>query len=320
VPPAAQSQPWPAKRAVLLVHGIGNAGPGDYTALVAAVKDALGPESARTAIYQLFYDQVNDWFVAKTGLAGKLTQAIETLREKIDDAELGLTLAEYVGDILWPIFDQNARAAVREVYLLQLAQMVADGINAGVPARRQQLSIISHSLGCFHTYEVLHHMALFPTHALQPASNEVVFENVVMMASPVQLIRTMADALGPLVPNKRWLYSARPEGLAIPSETTVTGETVASVRRWASITGELDPVGGFFFRSKADWAYMDVTGQESVVDSQHALSFATKQDLARALVAARRADGPPLVTPNDPHSWEAYVVRNAGRLQEWIAT
>jgi hypothetical protein len=318
VPPVVQSQPWPSTRAVLLVHGVGNAGPGDYDGLVDAVKRALGPASAQTAIYQLFYDQINDWFATKTGLAGTLSSAVDALTNKINDAELGVTLAEYMGDILWPVLDQNARAAVREIFIAQVARMVADGIDAGVPARRQRLSIVCHSLGCFHTYEALHHMALHSSFGVQPASNEVVFDNVICMASPVQLIRTVADAIGPLVPNKRWLYTSRGDRLTIPAETTLTGEPVKSVRRWASITGELDPIGGFFFRDKADWAYAEVEGQESVVDDQRALTFATKQELRQALLAARREDRPPLVTPNDPHSWEAYVARNQARLQQWI--
>jgi hypothetical protein len=318
VPPVVQSQPWPSTRAVLLVHGIGNAGKGDYDGLVDELKKALGPASAQTAIYLLLYDQINDWFTTKTGLANTLSSAVDTLAEKINDAELGVTMAEYMGDILWPVLDQNARAALRETYIAQVARMVADGIDSGVPARRQRLSIVCHSLGCFHTYEALHHMALFPSYGVQPASNEVVFDNVICMASPVQLIRSVANALGAMVPNKRWLYTSRGDRLTIPFEETLTGESVRSVRRWASITGELDPVGGYFFRDKADWAYMDIEGQESVIDDQRALTFATKADLRTVLLAARRDDRPPLVTPNDPHSWEAYVARNQARLQHWI--
>lgn len=320
MPNEPQSQPWPGKRAILLVHGIGNAGPGDYTSLVAAVKDALGAEAATTAIYQLFYDQINDWFATKTKLTDGISAAVQAVREKIDDAELAPTLADYMGDILWPVLSADARAAIRELYVAQLQRIVADGMDSGVPVRRQQLSIICHSLGCFHTYETLHHIALHPSLGLQPATHEVVFRNVIFMASPVQLIRSVAEAMGPLVPNKRWLYTARPEGLFIPTETSVTGVTLPSVKRWASITGELDPVGGFFFRSKAPWAYMDVDGQESFIDDQRALTFASKQDFVKAFASARRDQLPPLVTPNDPHSWDAYVTRNAARLNTWITT
>ena len=188
-----QSHQWPARRAVLLVHGIGNAKPGDYTQLVGEVNAALGAEAANTAIYQLWYDQVNDWFAAKTDLAHLISVAVKALADRIGDSEIGEVVAESAGDVLWPVLSANARAAAREAFLAQVKQMVQDGVASGVPARRQKLSIICHSLGCFHTYEALHHAALFPSHALQPATHEVVFDNVVFMASPVQLIRRGAS-------------------------------------------------------------------------------------------------------------------------------
>jgi hypothetical protein len=314
-----ESLQWPGKRAVLLVHGIGNAAPGDYRELRVHVETMLGPALETTAIYQLFYDQVNDWFKAKQGLGDLLKSAIAAVRGEVNDPEIGEVIADSLGDILWPVLLADARTAVREAYVAQLKQIVQDGVAAGVPARRQRLSIICHSLGCFHTYEALHHVALFPSHALQPATHEVRFDNVVFMASPVQLIRTVAGLLGPLVPNKRWLYAIQGDALSIPSETTVTGSTVKSVRRWASITGNLDPVGGHFFKVKAPWAYMDLKGQqESLIDDQAPLNITTKAQLAQALTAARRERQPPNITPSNPHSWENYVINNAAKLNEWI--
>src|SRR5206468_1563786 len=64
--PRVQSIPWKkgGKRAVLLVHGVGNAQVGDYADLVQQVATILGADAADTPIYMLYYDQVNDWFVA----------------------------------------------------------------------------------------------------------------------------------------------------------------------------------------------------------------------------------------------------------------
>ncbi len=311
---------WKSDRAVLLVHGIGNAAPGDYVELVEEVRAALGPAADTTAIYQLWYDQVNDWFSAKNQLGDLFQQALTAVSDRIADPELGPTLADMLGDILWPVLVTDARTAVREAYLLQLKQMVQDGVNSGYPARRQRLSIICHSLGCFHTYEVLHHAALYPSHQLQPATHAVVFENVIFMASPVQLIRTVADALGPLVPNKRWLYSTQGDALTIPSQAKTMGGVVRSVKRWVSITGALDPVGGYFFRHRADWAYMQVDGQEPpIVDAQHALNITSKAQLAAALRASLRDRQPPTITPTNPHSWEAYVSNHAAELRSWLA-
>lgn len=313
-----QSQRWPAKRAILLVHGIGNSKKGDYTELVVEVKKMLGAEAEKTAIYQLWYDVVNDWFAAKTQLSSLISSAKAALTGKIDDAELGETIADSIGDVLWPVLSANARAAAREAYIAQLKQLVKDGIDSGVPSRSQKVSIICHSLGCFHTYEALHHVALFPSHFLQPASHEVRFENVIFMASPVQMIRTVADLMGNLVPNKRWLYAVQGDKLTIPSETSAGGRVVPSVKRWVSITGDLDPVGGHFFRNKAPWAYMDVAGQVSLIDDQRVLvGITSKADLKRELAASLRERERPNITPTNPHSWEQYVIRNTSRLQEW---
>ena len=53
---------WPADRALLLVHGIGSARPGDYGALVAQLTNILAGQPKPYAIYVFYYDQVNDWF------------------------------------------------------------------------------------------------------------------------------------------------------------------------------------------------------------------------------------------------------------------
>jgi hypothetical protein len=316
-----QTLQWPAKRAILLVHGIGNAAKGDYVDLLAEVKTMLGEEADSFAIYQLWYDQVNDWFMGKTQLGDLLSKTIAALTDKIDDSEMGPAIAESMGDILWPVLSSDARAAVREAYLAQVKQMVLDGINAGVPARRQKLSIICHSLGCLHTYEALHHMVAMPNHGLHPVTNEVVWQNVVFMASPVQLIRTVSGAMGNLVPNKRWLYAVQGDALSVPSAATDAGRQIDAVKHWVSITGDLDPVGGFFFKNKADWAYMDCKDkQDSHVDDQSALNITSKKQLVKVVVDARREKQPPTVALNNPHSWENYVKHNATNLHTWLCS
>lgn len=312
-----QSLPWASDRAVVLVHGIGNAKPGDYQELKAGVEAALGPAAADTAIYQLFYDQVNDWFAAKSQLGTLLTQAVSALSGKIADPQVGDSIADTIGDVLWPVLVADARTAVREAYLAQLKQVVADGNAAGIRTRDQKLTIICHSLGCFHTYEVLHHASQTASHRLRPASEGVRFANVIFMASPVQLIRTVAEAMGSLVPNRRWLYAVQGDALSIPGETTTTGRRVSSVERWVSITGKLDPVGGWFFRDRADWASMQVDGQETFIDDQNAFNVRTKQEWANALKPVV-SGGQPKIQPANPHSWEVYVANHATQLRDWI--
>jgi len=315
----AQRKQWRGNRAVLLVHGIGNAAPGDYAIIADTVRDTIGADGSPVAVYQLYYDQVNDWFTSKNQLGALLTEATRILATRIDDPELGETLAELVGDVLWPVLLADARAAVREAYLLQLKRIVDDGVSAGIPARDQRLSIICHSLGCFHTYEALHHAALFPSHLLQPAAHGVRFENVIFMASPVQLIRTIADAMGNLVPNKRWLYTVQGDTLSIPRQAKLMGGEVLSVNNWVSITGNLDPVGGYFFRRRADWAYMKVPGETvAIVQSQDALDISTKAQLVDCFRACIREREPPKITPKDPHCWESYVNSHATQLRSWL--
>jgi hypothetical protein len=314
-----QRRQWPGHRALLLVHGIGNAHEGDYTDLLAHLEDALGDLTGEVAIYQLWYDQINDWFATKNNLGDLFTQAISALRREIDDDALGPTVADVLGDVLWPVLVSDARAAVREAYLLQLKAMVQDGMAAGIAPGDQRLSIICHSLGCFHTYEVLHHAACYPSHELQPATHGVRFENVIFMASPVMLIRSVAQAMGSLVPNRQWLYAIKDDALSVPGETDLFGEFVRSVDNWVSIIGNLDPVGGYFFRKPAPWAVMRVDGEPApIVIDQQALNINSKAELAARLKASLRDREPPMIAPNNPHSWEAYVDAEAQQIRRWL--
>lgn len=311
-------QDWPGESAILLVHGVGNAKRGDYGQLVAQVRAALGPEAQSFAVYRLMYDGINDWFAEKTQLATQLERALGFFSSRIDLPTVSNVMAEVVGDVLWPVLSQSARTVLREAYLAQLKQMVLDGIHAGVPARDQNLHIICHSLGCFHTYEALHAAAQFRSHALLPSTDQVRFRNVVFMASPVQLIRSVAESMGGLI-SKRWLATLDGDSLSVPGEVDlVTNEFIASIDRTVSIAGALDPVGGHFFRDKAAWAYMDIPGQESIIDSQDTLNINSPEELSQVLHSALREREPPDIRPNNPHSWSAYVDRHAEDIRQWF--
>ncbi len=318
MPFTPQSQTWSGKRAVLLVHGIGNSHPADSDATLQLVQSVLGAERDTVAVYQLFYDHFNDWMVEKTNASALLTAATQSLSAAIADPELNETVSEYIGDILWPVLSSNARAMVREAYLAQLKQMVQDGEAAGVPVRRQKLTIIAHSLGCFHTYEALQHAAKWSTHVLQPASHEVRFANVILMASPVQLIRTVAERMGSLVPNRRWLETVQGDALSIPQEQRTDKSVVLSTKQWISITGNLDPVGGHFFRSRAPWAYMDIAGQQSIVLQQNPTDVTNKAELLNRLRSSALSGSAPTVSPQDPHSWTSYITQQRDALRTWV--
>lgn len=317
--PEPQSQRWPGDRALLLVHGIGNARPGDYDGLVAQTRAALGTDAASVAIYVLYYDELDDWMAAKTRAAALVASLVGRLRARIDVHAVSDAIAEFAGDVVWPVLVADARLAVRAACLAQLQQVVLDGIAAHIPARRQHLSIMCHSLGCLHTYEALHAAAASTTDGLAPGTDGVVLDTVLCVASPVQMIRSVAHDLGALVPHPESLACLDAAGLRVPAEPVIGGEAVRSVRRWISLTGKLDPVGGWFFGRRADWAYTELDHQLSIIDEQRALDLETPADLARVLLAALRDGAPPRITAANPHDWSGYVARHTQDLRHWLA-
>jgi hypothetical protein len=138
------------------------------------------------------------------------------------------------------------------------------------------------------------------------------------MASPVQLIRTVGGRLGALVPQRESIRSLS-QPLSLPSQASVTTSKLVS-RRTISITGNLDPVGGFFFRENPDWSYMNLPGQEPFIDQQQLLQVdgSDAVSLTQILHAAIQDHGPPAIQPNNPHSWSAYVSRHTTDLATWL--
>jgi hypothetical protein len=218
----------------------------------------------------------------------------------------------------------DARLLIQADYIRTLQQMVKDGIAAGFPAADQIISIICHSLGCFQTYEILHRCAREPLEGLTPATHGVHFQNVIFMASPVQLIRTIAGGL-PLLP--KGLYCLQNAALHAPSQTStdLNGSTFEnySVRNWISIAGDLDPVGGHWLGKKLKSLYMDVpatnqfTGQQSYIDDERLFKIHTLKDWLAFIAdsAQKKSVGIPV---NDPHSWQEYIGRHADDLKKWL--
>jgi hypothetical protein len=224
-----------------------------------------------------------------------------------------------VGDILWPVLSLDLRFAIRDAFIAQLNQIQIDrgetALERGDDPLDYQVSIIAHSLGCFHTYEVLAAIATEPSHRLRPASDLCTFDSVVLMASPVQLIRTVADLIDPFVPDRANLATlASP--LAIASETR-RNKTVRCTTDFISVTGTHDPVGGHVLGARLDWAFMNIPGQSTVIVPQQALDIDTRDGTAKALAHAF-ADGGP--SPKDPHSWSAYLHAQARLLRGVLLT
>jgi hypothetical protein len=308
-----QSMTWPGSRAVLLVHGIGDASTGKDGAFpLDVLKGVLGDAAADVAIYRINYDFINDWLKTKTQFQAGITELKAAIKLHFGDESTDATIAEYAGDVLWPVLSADLRLAVRDAMVAQLDQIQIDrgesALARGDDPLDYQVSIIAHSLGCFHVYEVLTAAANEPAYHLRPASDLFVLHNVILMASPVQLIRSVAGAISALVPDRGNLATlAAP--LAIPSETR-KGVVTPCTTDFLSVTGTDDPVGGHLIGKKLDWAYMDIPGQHSVIVPQQALNIDTKDGTAKALASAFAPGGPKV---NDPHSWSAYI-QGQGKL------
>lgn len=312
-----QSIHWPADRAILLVHGIGNASTGaDGAFPLDALRESLGDKADETAIYTLNYDFINDWAATKVDFAAAIALMKKTVCEKLGSDDAANTLADYIGDVLWPVMSASIRFAVRDALIVQLAQIGIDRTEAAIARGHDPLdygiSIVAHSLGCYHTYETLWAIATEPRHQLMPRSDRFTFNSVVLMASPVQLIRTVAGKIDALVPDISTVAALSNE-LAIPAETRGARVTRCT-SHFISVCGTKDPVGGHLLGNRLPWAFMDIPGQELVVDPQQILNFASKAELAAALRAARTSGGPG-VQVNDPHSWTVYIANHGALLR-----
>lgn len=310
-----QELDWTADRAVLLVHGIGNASAGDTAFPVAELEQVLGASAGTLAVYTLNYDFINDWTSRKLQLGAGVSALGAAISSRFGNGDLADKLAEYGGDVLWPILHQDTRLAIRDALLAQLQQIVLDRGRAA-RARRQdpltyRITIIAHSLGCFHVYEALHAAAREPSYRLRPNSDQTRFANVILMASPVQLIRSVAGDIGALVPAPDELATLARSGLAIPAESAGKRKKIPATTSFISVTGTQDPVGGHLLGDRQTWAYMDVPGQQSEVVAQSLVGG----DLKTALGSG----GGIGAAIQDPHSWSAYITAKSAMLASVLA-
>ena len=320
---APQSQTWPGNQAVLFIHGVGDAAPGSYDDLLLEFDKAVGPTSSTVAKYVLYYDDINDWMKDKVNLAAQLKALIALLKAEAsnatNDAALGAAIAEFAGDVIMPVLNEAPRVMVRDRILSQLLQIRLDGASSGTPFPRQKISIICHSMGCFHTYEALHAAATNPAFKLRPLSENMQFRSVIFMASPVNLIRTGASKLGNIVP-QRGLATVSNQGLFNPFEIDpISGTQKNSALNLVSIVGELDPVGGYFFKDQVPWAYMSMSGQISILDKQSLLNINSKSELTDILwdLAVNGKASPNAL--RNPHAWDAYIRNHGSEIAGWIA-
>lgn len=319
MPFEVQSHDWPSDQALLLVHGVGDYKPGDYDRLKQALEYALGADAwAEHAVYEMFWDPVSDWFKDRLDAAAQFAKLVAPLKRFFDATAAGATIAEGAGDVIWPIMVLDAREALRDACLLQIHQMVKDARRKGLSRRDMKLSVACHSLGCFHTYEALSAAATDDSLELSTRLNEIQFESVIFFASPVQLIRSVASAMGNAVPKPHRLHCLHERQLSIPGYQKRGGQFVPYVRRILSITGDLDPVGGYVARRRLDWAYMEIPGTDRYVEHQEIATLSTEDDLASLIRGAIAGERRWTIEPQNPHDWVRYVEHNAERVRHWL--
>ncbi len=317
---------WPADRAVLFVHGIGNASEGGISSFpIDEFKTALGADAKRFAIYTLNYDFINDWLATKTQLAANLLVLKKAIAKGFGSDALAGAIAEYAGDIFWPVLSADIRLAVRDAFVAQAEQIQIDrgeaALARGDDPREYQVSIIAHSLGCLHTYELLAATANDPHYHLQPFTDHARWQSVFLMASPVQLIRTVGNGIRSTIPDIDSLACLSKSDLAVPAEDD--GETITScTRQFVSIAGTMDPVGGYLLGKKQKWAYMDLglPKKDAVIDPETLIGNDPTASLMQTLQTGARGAMSGNASINDPHSWSQYVVRNAAKLREALLT
>ncbi|MEP6765142.1 MAG: hypothetical protein ABJB66_12555 [Gemmatimonadaceae bacterium] len=318
---------WPDDRAVLFVHGIGNASEGGISSFpLDEFKTALGADAKRFAIYTLNYDFINDWLASKTELAATLKVLKKAIAKNFGGDDLANTIAEYAGDIFWPVLSADIRLAVRDAFVAQAEQIQIDRAEAalsnGDDPREYQVSIIAHSLGCFHTYEMLVATARDPHYHLQPFTDHARWQSVFLMASPVQIIRTIGNDITLTVPQLDTLGALSKNALRIPAEVSDDGTETPCARQFVSIAGTMDPVGGYLLGKQQKWAYMSLglPNADAVIDPETFVGTDPAASLKETLITSARAAMSGGVSVNDPHSWSQYIVRNASKLREALLT
>ena len=120
-----------------------------------------------------------------------------------------------------------------------------------------------------------------------------------------------------LVPRASDLVTVSAPQLQMPGEDDGSGNVIPLAKQTISVTGNLDPVGGYFFRKQLDWGYMNLPSQKSYIDQQEWVDI-HEADLANILQIALREHDAPSIMHENPHDWSAYVARHADDLKQWL--
>ena len=322
---------WPSRRAVLFVHGIGDASSGGLNSFpIDQFKTAMGDDASSFAIYTLNYDFINDWAEAKTNVAAGVKLLKNAIAKRFGGDSLASTIAEYAGDIFWPVLNADIRLAVRDALIAQASQIMLDcgetALARGEDPLDYQVSIIAHSLGCFHTYETLCATVSDPQYHMRPGTDLTRLQAVFLMASPVQLIRAVGGDIRLTVPDLDTLFTMS-KPLAVPTEISGNKKTPCA-RQFISVVGDRDPVGGYLLGKKQQWAYMALPGEREIIDAQRligvdetaALENVLHSNMSGTISSVAGGALGSAVNVSNPHDWVAYIERHTDLLREVLLT
>jgi hypothetical protein len=97
------------------VHGIGDASTGEDRALpLELVRQMLGDEAPSVALFRMNYDVIDDWLATKSQFQTGITALKRVLALSLGAETIDATIAEYVGDVRWPIPSAELRFGVRD--------------------------------------------------------------------------------------------------------------------------------------------------------------------------------------------------------------
>src|SRR5947208_5494221 len=105
---------WPDRRAIVLVHGVGQYAKANYEDLLAELESAIGtPEWKKIAVYTTLYDVFNQWVAEKERVRAVVADLVGRLRSRFDSDAIGKAAADGAGDVVWPVLSREARGALR---------------------------------------------------------------------------------------------------------------------------------------------------------------------------------------------------------------
>lgn len=226
----SNTAPW-NKKTVLFVHGIGKQ-PAGYSEPLYKILHAADPDTAESARWhEIRYDDVNDTMLAKLKMVDEKVPAAPSPAAAMDLA------GNFFLDLVNYLFSVDIYHWINNVYRKELAEIAQFGLAQSVTPKKQDLFIISHSLGTVVTYETLHSIITDPQ--IPGLTSGVHVKTLFTLGSPLAFIKARQAQI-PSFNKTAFLRSGplrRPER---PNPLTEVMET--NVAAWFNMRQKYDPV------------------------------------------------------------------------------